>query len=104
MAPTGEPAEVARQFQLTASADAALKRVMRAYGESSGLDLNRSEFLRALIRVLEHSIPQHEFAARTIGPLRRPKNDPWLLHERDDLERRLARALHEALRSAPPLE
>lgn len=104
MEPTGQPADVLRQFQLTASADAALKRVMRTYGEASGLDLNRSEFVRSLVRVLEHAIPQHELSARTIGALRRPKNDPWLLHKRDELEQRLARAIHSALRSAPLLE
>lgn len=104
VAPTGEPTNVLRQFQLTATADATLRRVMRAYSDASGLDLNRSEFLRALISVLEHSIPQHERAARSVGSLRRPKNDPWLLHKRDELERRLARALHEAFRAAPPME
>jgi len=103
LAATGEPADVLRQFQLTASADAALKRVMRAYSEATGLDLNRSEFLRSLIRVLEHSIPQHEGVARTVGTLRRAKNDPWLLHKRDEIERRLARAIHEAFRSVPLL-
>jgi len=103
-APTGEPADVLRQFQLTPSADATLRRVMRTYSEGSGLELNRSEFLRALIAVLEHTIPQHERAARSIEPLRRPKNDPWLLHKRDELERTLARAMQEAFRTAPPME
>ena len=102
--PTGEPADVMRQFQLTPAADATLRRVMRAYSESSGVDLNRSEFLRAVLHVLEHSIPQHERAARSLGTLRRPKNDPWQLHKRDELERRLARAIQEAFRSAPPME
>lgn len=103
-APTGEPAAVLRQFQLTDAADNTLRRVMRAYSEASGLDLNRSEFLRALLAVLEHTIPHHDRAARAIGPLRRPKNDPWLLHKRDELERQLARALHAAFRAAPPME
>ena len=102
--PTGELANVMRQFQLTPAADATLRRVMRAYSEGSGLDLNRSEFLRAVIHVLEHTIPHQERAARSVGTLKRPKNDPWLLHKRDELERRLARALQEAFRSAPPME
>jgi len=102
--PTGEPADVMRQFQLTPAADATLRRVMRSYSEASGLDLNRSEFLRALIHVLEHSIPHQERAARSVGTLKRPKNDPWLLHKRDELERRLARALQEAFRATPPME
>lgn len=103
-APTAESADVLRQFQLTPSADATLRRVMRAYSEGSGLDLNRSEFMRALIHVLEHTIPQQERAARSIEPLRRPKNDPWLLHKRDGNERTLARAILEAFRAAPPME
>jgi hypothetical protein len=102
-APTGEPSGIVRQFQLTATADAALRRVMRVYCEATGIELNRSEFLRALIRVLEHALTQHEHAAATVGPVRRSKNDPWLLHLRDDLERRLAAALHLALRTAPPM-
>lgn len=103
-APTGEPADLLRQFQLTASADAALRRVMRAYSDGCGVELNRSEFIRALFHVLEHTIPQHERAARSVEPLRRPKNDPWLLHKRDELERALARAMQEAFRAAPPME
>jgi hypothetical protein len=95
---------VLRQFQLTPSADATLPRVKRAYSEGSGRDLSRSEFMRALIHVLEHTIPQQERAARSVEPLRRRKNDPWNLHKRAELERTLARAIQEAFRAAPPME
>lgn len=101
---TGEPADVLRQFQLTGEADKTLKRVMRIYSEATGVDLNRSEFLRAVLHAVAHSLTQHERAARTIGPLRRPKNDKWLLHKRDELERALASALQDGFRAAPPMK
>ena len=48
--PTGERAEVMRQFQLTPSADAALQDVMSAYSRATCLELTRSEFLRSVLR------------------------------------------------------
>src|SRR4249920_4216807 len=50
--PTGERAVVMRQFQLTPSADATLQEVIAAYSQATGLELTRSELLRAVLHAL----------------------------------------------------
>jgi hypothetical protein len=102
--PSGEVPSVVRQFQLTPSTDATLRRVMSVYSGATGLELNRSEFFRSLLRALEHTLPLHEREAPLVGTLKRPKNEPWLFHKRDELETRLARALVAAMRAAAPME
>jgi hypothetical protein len=102
--PTGEVPSVVRQFQLTPSTDATLRHVIALYSQATGLELNRSEFFRALLRAMEHTIPLHEREAALVGTLKRPKNEPWLFHKRDELETRLARALVAAMRAAGPME
>ncbi len=103
-APTGELPTVKRQFQLTASADQVLKRLIDAYSDATGLDITGSEFFRAMLYGMEHTVELHEREARTLGALRRAKNDPWLLHKRDELEKKLAHAFVAAMRAAPTLE
>lgn len=103
-APTGELPTVKRQFQLTASADQILKRLIDAYSDATGLDITGSELFRAMLYGMEHTPELHEREARTLGTLRRAKNDPWLLHKRDELEKKLARAFVAAMRAAPTLE
>ena len=102
--PTGERAAVMRQFQLTPSADATLQRVIATYGQATGLELTRSEFLRAVLHALSHTVGLHEREARTIGRLKRPKNEAWLFNRRDELEQAIARAFVAAMRAAPSLE
>jgi hypothetical protein len=46
----------------------------------------------------------HAREARSIGRLKRPKNDAWLFHKRDELERTIARAFVAAMRAAPAME
>jgi len=72
-----------------------------AYSRATGLELTRSEFLRAVLSALEPTIALHEREATGIGPLRRAKNEAWLLHKRDELERAIARAFTAAMRAAP---
>lgn len=101
--PTGERAVVMRQFQLTPRADATLQEVIAAYSQATGLELSRSEFLRALLHALSHTVKCHEREARAIGRLKRPKNEAWLFNRRDELERAIARAFVAAMRSAPSM-
>lgn len=103
-APTGEFPRVFRQFRLTRSADDTLQAITDAYGRATGLQLTRSEFLRAILCALRHALPMHEREARQIGPLRRPKNEARLFHKRDELERAIARAFIAAMRVAPAME
>ena len=102
--PTGERAVVMRQFQLTPSADATLQEVISAYSQATGLDMTRSEFLRAVLHALSHTVRFHEREARTIGRLKRPKNEARLFNIRDDLERAIAKAFTAAMRAAPTME
>lgn len=102
--PTGEPAVVMRQFQLTPSADATLQSLVRTYGQATGLELTRSEFLRAVLRALSSTVSFHEREARTIGRLKRPKNEARLFNKRDELEQTIARAFVAAMRGAPSME
>ena len=102
--PTGESASVMRQVQLTPTADATLKALMDAYGRATGLELTRSEFLRAALHALAPTVQIHERAAAGIGRLRRAKNEARLFHKRDELERRIAGAFTAAMRAAPNFE
>jgi hypothetical protein len=102
--PTGERAVVMRQFQLTPSADATLQGVIAAYSQATGLDVTRSEFLRAVLYALSHTVGFHEREARTIGRLKRPKNEARLFNMRDELERAIAKAFTAAMRAAPRME
>lgn len=102
--PTGERAVVMRQFQLTPSADATLQEVIAAYSKATGLELTRSEFLRAVLRALSPAVGFHEREARTIGHLKRPKNEARLFNRRDELEHAIAKAFTAAMRAAPTME
>src|SRR5262249_33871733 len=102
--PTGEPPTVIRQFQITASTDATLQRIVEAYSKATGLKLTNSEFLRAVLHALEPTVALHAREAGAIGHLRRSKNEPWLFHERDARERAIARAFVAAMRAAPTME
>ena len=102
--PTGERAVVMRQFQLTPSADATLQEVIAVYSQATGLEMTRSEFLRAVLHALSPAVVFHEREARTIGRLRRPKNEARLFNVRDDLERAIARAFTAAMRAVPTME
>lgn len=102
--PTGERAVVMRQFQLTPSADATLQEVIAAYSQATGLEMTRSEFLRAVLHALSHTVGFHEREARTIGRLKRPKNEARLFNMRDELERSIAKAFAAAMRAAPTME
>ncbi len=102
--PTGERAIVMRQFQLTPSADATLQEVIAAYSQATGLELTRSEFLRAVLRALSPAVAFHVREARTIGRLKRAKNEARLFNRRDELEHAIARAFTAAMRAAPTME
>ena len=102
--PTGERAVVMRQFQLTPSADATLQEMIASYSQATGLELTRSEFLRAVLHALSSTVLLHQREARSIGRLKRPKNEAWLFNKRDELERSIARAFVAAMRAAPSME
>jgi hypothetical protein len=91
--PTGEPANIHRQFILTNSTDETLKKLVNIYSKATGVDLKGSEIMRAVLIALEHATPELEREATHIGRLKRPKNERGNEGLREQLERRLARAI-----------
>ncbi len=91
--PIGESANIHRQFILTRSTDETLKRLVNIYSKATGVDLKGSEVMRAVLIALEHAAPELEREAAHIGRLKRPKNERGNEGLRDQLERRIARAL-----------
>ena len=85
---------------LTASTDRTLKRLIMGYSETTGLDIKHSEMLRAMLMVIENTMPQLLRAAQEIGPLRRPKNDRGKESQREEMERRIAHALAAGMRAS----
>jgi hypothetical protein len=102
--PTGEAANVLRQFTLTAAADRTLKELTVTYSRATGLDLKLSEILRAVLVALRHALPELTREAGHIGPLKRPKNERGNEALRDELERRIARAIIAGMRASDTLE
>lgn len=102
--PTGEPADIIRQLHLTATTDATLQRVIAAYSRAIGFELTKTEFFRAVLHALEPTVELHVREASTLGRLRRHKNEAWLFHKRDELERAIAAAFTAAMRAAPTMK
>jgi|GEM_PF-2200488 len=98
--PSGEVPDIPRQFTLTAKTDRILKRLVRTYSEATGMDLKHSELLRAILIAADHAMPEIVREAQGIGPLRRPKNDRGREAEREELERRIAKAFLAGMRAA----
>lgn len=98
--PSGEVPDIPRQFTLTSRTDRALKRLVSTYTEATGLDLKHSELLRAILVAAEHAMPELTREAQGIGRLRRPKNDRGREAEREELERRIAKAFLSGMRAA----
>jgi hypothetical protein len=98
--PSGEVPDIPRQFTLTSKTDRILKRLVGTYSEATGMDLKHSELLRAVLVAVEHAMPELVREAQGIGPLRRPKNDRGREAEREDVERRIAKAFLAGMRAA----
>ncbi len=90
---TGEQTNIHRQFILTSSTDETLKKIVGIYSRATGTDLKASEIMRAVLIALEHAAPELEREAGHIGRLKRPKNERGNEDLREQLERRIARAI-----------
>ena len=62
----------------------------RAYSKATGSELTNSHVLRALLKAIEHAMPQLEHEAEQMDKLKRPKNDRANEAHRDEFERKLA--------------
>ena len=102
--PTGETPDIKREFILTQTADDALGHLTALYSKATSTNVTNSHFLRAVLKVLAHAMPEVEKQAWQTGKLRRPSNARGNEAEREEYERRLAVSLLAGLRACRPLE
>lgn len=100
----GEAANIHRQFILTRSTEETLKKLVGIYSKATGIDLKGSEILRAVLIALEHAATELERESSHIGRLKRPKNDKGNESLRDQLERKIAKAIIAGTRATTILE
>jgi hypothetical protein len=98
-----ETPTIRRQFILTPSTDLTLKQVVAVYSKAAGSELTNSHFLRAMLKAIEHAMPQLEQEAEHMGKLKRPKNDRANEAHREEFERKLASSIVTGMRVAPDL-
>jgi hypothetical protein len=96
---TGEPVNRTREFHLTASTDATLKRAVEVFNEATGSNLTNSHFFRAVLLAVAQAMPELEREAAKLGPLKRPSNAPGHEADRDEFERKLADAFLAGIRA-----
>lgn len=102
--PTGEPANLKREFVLTPTADDTLNQLLTVFGRGTVSKLTNSHVLRAVLHAVRHAMPELEKQAARLGPLRRPSNARGNEAERDELEKKLAACLVAGMRACPLLE
>ena len=102
--PTGEPANIFRQFKLTATADATFKHLVQAYSEASGRDLSKTEVFRAILHAIEHAMPALVREAKHLDV--QPRYARVRGHEmhRDRVERSIGQAFVAGMRAAAAME
>jgi hypothetical protein len=98
-----ETPTIRRQFILTPSADLTLKHMVALYSKATGSELTNSHVLRALLKAIEHAMPQLEHEAEQMGKLKRPKNDRANEAHRDEFERKLASCIVAGMHDAPDM-
>jgi hypothetical protein len=98
-----ETPTIRRQFILTPSADLTLKHMVALYSKATGSELTNSHVLRALLKAIEHAMPQLEHEADQMGKLKRPKNDRANEAHRDEFERKLAACIVAGMHGAPEM-
>ena len=98
-----ETPTIRRQFILTPSADLTLKHMVALYSKATGSELTNSHVLRALLKAIEHAMPQLEHEAEQMDKLKRPKNDRANEAHRDEFERKLALCIVAGMHGAPDM-
>ena len=102
--PTGEPANIPRQFGLTKTADDALRELVGLYSTAVGFDLTNSEVFRGVLHAMEHAMPMLNREAKLIGKHKRFKNSKGNEDLRDELERKIGKAFVAGMRAASEME
>ena len=94
---------IKREFMLTPLADDSLHNAVRVLSRATGASLSNSHFLRVVLKIVEHAMPEIEREASRLGKLKRPSNARENQPEREEFEQKIAEALATALHSCPPL-
>jgi hypothetical protein len=102
--PTGELANITRQFILTSSTDETLKRLLAVYSRASGANLTNSHVLRAILKAVSHAMPELEREATRLRALKRPSNARGKEALREEFEKKLATAFVAGMRAAAVYE
>jgi hypothetical protein len=100
IAPTGEPANIKREFVLSPSTDETFSRLVELYRRSTGTRLSSSHVARAMLKGVAACMASLEREAETIGRLRLPGNARGREGERERFEDRIAEAFTNGFRSA----
>jgi hypothetical protein len=102
--PTGEIANITRQFILTPTTDETLKRLITIYNRASGANLTNSHVLRAILKGVAHAMPELEREAARLRALKRPSNARGKEALREEFEQKLAAAFIAGMRAAAVYE
>lgn len=102
--PTGEPANIPRQFGLTKTADSALRELVTVYSDAVGYDLTNAEVFRGVLHAVEHAMPILKREARHIGRQKRLKNSKGNEALRDELERKIGKAFVAGMRAVSEMD
>ncbi len=103
-APSGEPANLKREFVFSPSTDQTFTRLVDLYRRSTSTRLSSSHVLRAILKGIAHSMDSLDREARRIGPLKLPGNARGREGERERFEERIAEAFVAGVRAAPALD
>ena len=94
---------IKREFMLTPLADDSLHNAVRVLSRATGASLSNSHFLRVMLKIVEHAMPEIEREASRLGKLKRPGNARESQAEREEFEHKIAEAVAAALQSCPPM-
>jgi hypothetical protein len=102
--PTGELADIVRQYQLTPTTDGHFNQLHMMICAATRARLPQTSVYRALLHAVGNALPQLEREAQRIGRLRVPKNAKGYEAQRDELEEIVAAAITAGMRAAPEFD
>jgi hypothetical protein len=91
---------LSRQFTLTPRTDATTERLVELFRRVTRTRMTTSHVMRAVLKALQHGMPEIERAARSIGPTPLPSNAKGGEVERERFEAFLADAIVAGMRAS----
>jgi len=98
--PTGEPANVKREFVLSPSTDETFTRLLELYRRSTGTRLSGSHVARAMLKGISQCMDSIQREAALIGRQKLPSNARGREGERERFEEAVAKSFIAGIRSA----